>query len=57
MSFNINSITIYSSDGDQRRVTFKRSGLNIVTGQSKTGKSSLIDIIDYCLGRSECYVG
>ena len=56
MSFNINSITIYSSDGDQRRVTFKRSGLNIVTGQSKTGKSSLIDIIDYCLGRSECYV-
>lgn len=56
MSFTINSITIYSFGGEQRTLTFKRSGMNIVTGQAKTGKSSLIDIVDYCFGRSECYV-
>lgn len=56
MSFTINSITIYSYNGDQRTVSFKRSGLNIITGKSKTGKSSIIDIIEYCFGRGECYV-
>ncbi|MGD2132623.1 MAG: AAA family ATPase, partial [Maricaulaceae bacterium] len=56
MSFTINSITVYSHNGDQRTVEFKRSGLNIITGKSKTGKSSIIDILEYCLGRGECYV-
>ena len=56
MSFIIRSVTIYSYEGEQRTVTFKKSGLNIITGKSKTGKSSLIDIIDYCFGRGECYV-
>ncbi|MCB9961713.1 MAG: DUF3732 domain-containing protein [Hyphomonas sp.] len=56
MSFTINSITLYSYDGDQRTVTFKKSGLNIITGRSMTGKSSLIDIIEYCFGRGECNV-
>lgn len=56
MSLTINSITIYSYDGDHRTLTFKKSGLNIITGRSKTGKSSIIDIIDYCFGRSECYI-
>lgn len=56
MSFIIRSVTIYSYEGEHRTVTFKKSGLNIITGKSKTGKSSLIDIIDYCFGRGECYV-
>lgn len=56
MSFTINSITIYSYNGDQRTVTFRKSGLNIITGKSMTGKSSLIDIIEYCFGRGECQV-
>ena len=56
MSFTIKSITVYSYAGDQRTVDFKSSGLNILTGKSKTGKSSIIDILDYCFGRSECYV-
>ncbi len=30
--------------------------LNIVTGASKTGKSALLDIVDYCWGRSECTI-
>lgn len=56
LSFTINSITIYSFDGDHRTVTFRRGGLNVITGKAKTGKSSIIDILDYCFGRSECYV-
>lgn len=30
---------------------FRTHGLNIITGKSKTGKSAIIDIVDYCLGR------
>src|SRR5690242_8058953 len=56
MSVNLRTIHLYSHDGRTRTVSFKSSGLNIVTGQSKTGKSAIIDIIDYCLGRSRCYV-
>ncbi len=56
MSMKIIAVVIYSTNGDMRTVKFRENGLNIITGSSKTGKSSLIDIIDYCLGRSECYV-
>ena len=30
-----------------------RSGLNLITGRSATGKSSIIDIYDYCMGESQ----
>lgn len=56
MSFTIRSVSIYSFAGDLRTVKFNRHGLNILTGRAKTGKSSIIDILDYCFGRSECYV-
>lgn len=51
MSFSIKALVLYSHDGDQRVVTFRTHGLNIITGKSKTGKSAIIDIVDYCLGR------
>ena len=53
MTLQIRSISIYSHDGDYRTVCFKLGALNIVTGASKTGKSALLDIVDYCWGRSE----
>jgi hypothetical protein len=56
MSVKLRAIHLYSHHGQIRAVSFKASGLNIVTGQSKTGKSAIIDIIDYCLGRSRCYI-
>lgn len=56
MSMIIGAIVLYSHSGAQRELTFKRSGLNVITGDSKTGKSAIIDIIDYCLGRSSCNV-
>lgn len=56
MSFILRSVCIYNCDGDCRTITFHKSGLNIVTGRAKTGKSSIIDILDYCFGRRECYI-
>ncbi len=56
MSFVIKSLSIYSHDGECRVINFNSSGMNIITGRSMTGKSSIIDIVDYCLGRGECYV-
>lgn len=46
------AIVVYGSDGDRRQITFNLGALNIVTGVSATGKSSLLDIVEFCLGRS-----
>lgn len=56
MSLQLRSISIYSRDGERRDVAFKLNRLNIVTGASKTGKSALLDIVDYCWGRDECTI-
>lgn len=56
MRMNIGAIVLYSHSGEQRELTFKSGCLNVITGDSKTGKSAIIDIIDYCLGRSSCNV-
>ena len=56
MTLQVRAISIYSRDGERRDVTFKLGALNIVTGASKTGKSALLDIVDYCWGRGECTV-
>lgn len=48
----IKSIHIYSHDGQRRNLQFKVDGLNVITGQSSTGKSALSEIIEYCMGRS-----
>ena len=52
MSFAIDNITLYSAGGDVRTLNF-HSGLNVITGASKTGKSALLEIVDYCLGRTD----
>lgn len=58
MSTTIKQIAVFSNTGSKRFVPFK-DGLNIITGDSKTGKSALIEIIDYCLfsSRSSIPVG
>lgn len=52
----IRSIVIYSHDGRRRVVEFQTGKVNIISGLSKTGKSAIIDIIDYCFGSKEIYV-
>jgi hypothetical protein len=39
-----------------RIVEFKPGVLNVITGTSRTGKSAIIPIIDYCLAASDCYI-
>ena len=56
MTMQIRAIGIYSNDGELRHVKFELGKLNIVAGGSKTGKSALLDIVDYCWGRTECTV-
>ena len=56
MTLQLRSISIFSRNGERRDVKFRLGALNIVTGASKTGKSALLDIVDYCWGRDECTV-
>ncbi|KTT69575.1 DUF3732 domain-containing protein [Sphingomonas sanguinis] len=56
MTFQIANIILYSHDGRIRELPFRIGELNVITGASKTGKSALIDIVDYCTGRGDCYV-
>jgi uncharacterized protein DUF3732 len=52
----IQSIHIYSHDGQRRDLNFHVAGLNVITGRSSTGKSALSDIVEYCMGQSDCNV-
>ncbi|MBL3587298.1 DUF3732 domain-containing protein [Rhodovulum sulfidophilum] len=56
MTIQILDIVLYSYDGQRRVLSFEPGKLNVVTGASRTGKSALIPIIDYCLGSGECRV-
>ncbi len=49
-------IYVYAEDGRRRDITFIAGKVNIISGASKTGKSALIDILEYCLGSSECRI-
>lgn len=50
------AITVYNADGRTRTVDFMPGALNIITGESQTGKSALLTIVEYCLGRSQVLV-
>lgn len=44
----IESINIFNESGEHRFIELT-NGLNVITGDSKTGKSALLEIVDYCL--------
>ena len=52
MSFQIKEVVLYNLVGEKRIVTFEMNAVNIITGASGTGKSSIIHIVRYCLGES-----
>ena len=56
MSIQILDIALYSHEGESRALSLKPGEVNVITGASKTGKSALIDIVDYCLGSGSCRV-
>ena len=46
------SLGVFNESGQRRDVQFRVGALNILTGKSKTGKSAILDIVEYCLGRN-----
>jgi DNA repair ATPase RecN len=54
MRWNVSNIFFLSVSGERREVKFEPDMMNIITGASGTGKSTLIKAIDYCLGSSKC---
>ena len=56
MTMQILDIVVYSHDGRRRVLSLRPGQVNIITGASKTGKSALVDIVDYCFGAEECRV-
>lgn len=53
---HILNIVLYSRKGENRIISFRAGQVNLITGGSGTGKSALIDIVEYCLGRNNCNV-
>ena len=57
MHFQIVKLVLWPRTGhDNRIVQFAPGKLNVITGASKTGKSAVIPIIDYCLGSGKCAI-
>lgn len=44
------ALALYDARGERREIRFQR-GLNVITGESATGKSALLEMVEYCLGR------
>lgn len=55
MKSYIKAIIIFNKNGEKRVVPLEQ-GVNIITGESKTGKSALVEIIDYCLCSTRCTI-
>lgn len=56
MNFQFLNIAVYNARGERREIELKPGRVNIITGGSKSGKTALIYIVDYCLGRTQCAV-
>lgn len=48
MKFAIDAIVLFSHFGERRRIQFGRNGVYVITGESGTGKTAILEIIDYC---------
>jgi hypothetical protein len=58
MHFQLKSLVLWPRNETLRPrvLAFAERELNVITGASKTGKSAVIPIIDYCLGSERCAV-
>ncbi|OQS30430.1 DUF3732 domain-containing protein [Chromobacterium violaceum] len=58
MFFQIRSIVLWPRNPafGPRRLQFALGTVNVISGASRTGKSAVIPIIDYCLGSSTCSI-
>jgi hypothetical protein len=58
MYFQIKEIILWPKNPafKPRRLSFQPGKVNIISGASRTGKSAVIPIIDYCLGSQGCLI-
>ncbi|MEL1243251.1 DUF3732 domain-containing protein [Flavobacterium sp. DGU11] len=58
MILKIKTIALYPVDKNlkPRFIRFEEDKVNVITGYSKRGKSSIIEIIDYCLGNTDANI-
>ena len=56
MNFNINKIILWLKNGKIREIEFKPNKVNLITGGSHTGKSAILEIVDYCFFSSKCRI-
>ncbi len=57
MQFQIKKIILWPRKHFVRReITFEEGQVNVISGASKTGKSAVIPIIDYCLCAKKCAI-
>lgn len=52
----IRELVLYGYNQKVRHLPFKLGRVNIITGKSKSGKSTVGDIIEYCLGGDSCNI-
>lgn len=58
MDFKIKKVILWPKDESEskKEILFELDKINVIVGDSQTGKSSIIPIIDYCLGSSKCAI-
>lgn len=54
--WNIRKLVLYSRNEQKKEIEFDLEAVNIITGRPHSGKSAIIEIIDYCLGSTECHI-
>lgn len=53
MKFNIKKIILWFKDNERREIIFRKNKVNVITGDSNTGKTTILEIIDYCFFSSK----
>lgn len=58
MRFDIKEIILWPrrAEFEPRRLRFHAGKVNVISGNSRTGKSAVIPIIDYCLAANSCAI-
>ena len=58
MKFQLHNLIIWpkAKEFAPQIIKFEEGKLNVITGESRTGKSAIIPIIDYCLASSDCHI-
>jgi len=58
MDLKVHKIILWPKnlENPRREITFKCSGVEVISGWSQKGKSALVQIVDYCLGSEKCAI-